>query len=571
MKIDTKGKIIIICTSMIYYFVILFYELFYCNFRFMAGAINTYNFSLFRVVMYIAIYALCFIYLKKNIEGIEKSFTNKTKQAFTIVLGAVANTILLYLIFGQKQMTLSYVVSVISILLLDLFLIYTTENIAKNAILICITFGIIFSIGITINNQLDEKKHFLSAYSLSFGNLNRVNHTVDKSIAGVKRGLTINEFNRYFSEFPQNDITNSFTAEDACDTPADYFFISYIPPAIGIFLARILRGSIADIYFASRIFNLFAYAILVYIMLKLLPCKKNTFFVTAFFPMLLALSAVNSPDGIVYGTISILIAYCLRLYYQKDKITIKQILILAVLVFLTSIIKGTGYITMSMVVLILPIAQILKDNKKDWWKILLVVLVLILGLAALTYFTTITLKGDVRSVGTNTAEQMKNIIENPIRYLKTLGKHMYNNLINPTVLSYINAPMFFGKTYFIGYIYIMMLLLITGIKDDSKILSRKIIIVFLFTFLITFMATSTAMYLSFTKVGAEYIYGFQPRYLLPMLPLLISCISIKSNKKDNKNHEEDKEEKIRSKKIIEITYILGAVIYISTLGMILKI
>jgi len=47
--------------------------------------------------------------------------------------------------------------------------------------------------------------------------------------------------------------------------------------------------------------------------------------------------------------------------------------------------------------------------------------------------------------------------------------------------------------------------------------------------------TSMVLYITFTKVGALYIDGYQTRYILPILPLVLFCIS--NNKVINKNKE----------------------------------
>ena len=94
-------------------------------------------------------------------------------------------------------------------------------------------------------------------------------------------------------------------------------------------------------------------------------------------------------------------------------------------------------------------------------------------------------------------------------------------------MSFLNAPMFFNKTYYNLFLVISMYLLFISIIDSSKQLKIKDRIIFIFTFFVVFGMVSTSMYLGFTKVGANYIDGVQMRYIFPILPLILMSISIK--------------------------------------------
>lgn len=563
MKKELKLNLI---TSILYLLVISTYEILYCNCGWARGITNTYNFSIFRIVMYIIFYLIYFIFKNKFIDSVIESFESKTKKICTGTFIAISTIILCFFIINMiiwKTILLWQVITVITILLFDLFLIYITNDLLKNSILISITLGIIFSISITVNNQLDEKKHFLSTYSLALGNLSSKNHTVDTSIADIERSLTIEGFNKYFSQKPQNQLTKEYISEDIKDTPATYYFISYIPAAVGIFLAKNLGGSIADIYFAGRIFNVFGYAALIYLVLKILPYKKKIFYAVAFMPMLLCLAGIYSPDGIVYGVASIFVAYCLKLYHQQENISIKQILILCLIFILMSIIKGTAYILIGLIVFILPIIKIIKNNKKNILYFIIVFLLMLATLGVLfstTYSSQVNDNGDPRSEGTNSRVQLEYIMENPIEYAKVLWNHTLFCFGNMKCLAFINAPMFFGKTYYNTSILLIVFILIVGLIDNSKSLNLKTRLILILTFFAVFGMTSTALYLTYTKVGAAGITGYQMRYLFPIIPLFLMCLS---NKK--LIYKDEKEETL-----LVITYIMSFFIIISIIGIILK-
>ena len=80
-------------------------------------------------------------------------------------------------------------------------------------------------------------------------------------------------------------------------------------------------------------------------------------------PMLLALASVYSPDGIGTALVALFIAYCLKLH-EKDNFNIKEISILLLLLILAASIKSVGYIGISLIIFVLPLKKIIKQNKK---------------------------------------------------------------------------------------------------------------------------------------------------------------------------------------------------------------
>lgn len=556
---NITNKLFTIITTILYFIIILCYEIFYCNFEFINKIINTYNFSIFRIIMYIIFYLIYYIFKDRFIDEALKSFNNNVKRKiifFEIVISIIILIFIICSIIINKQYNIYQIIGIITLILSNIFILYISNDIIKNSIIICLIFGAIFSISIVVNNQLDEKKHFLSAYSLALGNFNWNSHTVDFSIASIPRRIPINNFLKYFAQKPENLLTKNYTAEDECDKPANYYPISYTASSIGIFLAKNLGGSIADIYFAGRLFNVFGYSFLVVLALKLLPYKRKVFYVTFFIPMLLCLASVYSIDGISIGIISIFIAYCLKLYNQAETINIKQILILLSTLILMCISKGTGYIFISLIILILPLKTIIKANKKYIWYIILAIF-LILGLLLITtYFSQINDYGDPRSANTNSRKQLNYIINNPITYLKILLIHTLNIFGSLKVMSYLNAPMFFGRFYYYIFLLILYFVISVGLIDNSKSFNLKLKSIFLLTFFAVFITTSTALYLSYTAVGSNYVTGYQMRYIFPIIPLLLMCISIK-----HLSYNEDKCEDI-----LLITYIIGLLILLSITG-----
>ena len=242
-------------------------------------------------------------------------------------------------------------------------------------------------------------------------------------------------------------------------------------------------------------------------------------------PMLLALASVYSPDGIGTALVALFIAYCLKLH-EKENVNIKEVAILLLLLILATFIKSVGYVGILLIIFILPLNNIIKQNKKYMKYIIPLLIILLIG-TLLTYKTNINAPGDARVEGTDTKTQFEYILNNPFTYGKILVSHSIGELFNLGAVKFLNAPMFFRTTYYNVFIILMEYLLFISITDSTKHLKIKHRILFILTFFIIYAMTSTAMYLSYTEVGANYINGHQLRYIFPTISLVLMSISIK--------------------------------------------
>lgn len=532
-KIDTQDMQLI--TTVIYIANVVMFELLYCNYEYILKIIPQYNFSIYRIIVYISLY--CFFYRFKDhfIEPAIEAFQSKWKclaVEITIFLLCILWINGLVVMLARKFLSVNLVILLIATLNFILLVIYMSNSMLKNAVVTALLIGSVFSISITFNNQLDEKRHFLSAYSISMGNLNLKHASIDESVAEMPRNLTVRGFIGYYKQYPSDSFSKDMSNRDIKDIPNDYITISYLVSGLGVFLAKILGGSIADIYLTGRIFNLLGYIFIMVCAIKTMPYKKHILYAIFFMPMILALSSVYSVDGIGTATTALFVAYCLKLH-EKKEINIKQLIALISLLILAATIKSVGYIGISLLVLILPLKKIYKQNKR-YIKYIAIFFAVILVIVAVIYIMRINEPGDPRTKGTDTLMQFKFIINNPMAYAKILTTHIVQIFTNLKGLSFLNAPMFFRRTYYYGFLALLEYLLFISITDGSKQLKARTRIIFIITFLIVIAMTSTAMYLSYTKVGAEYIEGFQMRYMFPILILLLSSISIKRLELDNK-------------------------------------
>ena len=339
MKIFCKRNITIY-TILVLLAVMALFEFGFCNVQAVHQVLHNeeiiYNFSLCRIVFYFIFIVLYCVFKNKFLEVAEETYNSKPKRIITYITIIIAAIFSGWVFYSTYKLGTDFIrigtVRIIIALLSTLFVIYISKDISKNIIVAACTFGIVFTFTTDYNHAIDEKKHFMSALNVSFLNFDYINNPItDTEIAKIPH-LT-----RYVSidEWLENNYTPSISSdvnmEDTPSTPANYKPIIYALPAVGIAIARVLNGSIVDMYILGRIMNLVLYTVLVYIAMKILPFKKNIFFVVAFIPYMLLLAASYSADGICLGTIYIFVAYCLKIYKESETISLKQFLILATL------------------------------------------------------------------------------------------------------------------------------------------------------------------------------------------------------------------------------------------------
>lgn len=530
MKLNKKQIITLLILCMI----MGIYELLFCNYLFITGE-STYAFSFYRMVMYVAVIIL-FLKFSKHILEYKGEIQKAEKYILYVSILLLLATF--FFTFVEKITLLTAIIIIIAILLILLLAFSLTGNYIKNFILIALAMGFILSMIMPINNQLDEKRHFLSAYNLSYANINFNKPIINEGVQSIPQKLNFEKFNVYFHKKYEPTFLEEYELEDISSIPAAYNPIQYLPSAIGIYMARLLGGSIADIYYAGRFFNLIGYIGLVVLTLKILPYKKKSFYVIFLMPMLLALASVYSVDGIMVGVISLWIAYCLKLYEQKEKITGKQLFILLGIFTLIGTLKSMSYLPIALFIFIIPIRKILKENKKY------LVPIILLGIVSVTINIGITLYlqsdqlSDPRVENTNAMQQIEYIKEEPIEYIKILGKHIKTTLTEFSALSYLNGPMFFGNDFDNIFLILLLFLFYTGITDDSKNLSKKTKWIAIITFFIVLSITSTLLYISYTPLQGKTIQGYQLRYIFPIISLIVICLSsekIKNQKSEKKD------------------------------------
>lgn len=391
-----------------------------------------------------------------------------------------------------------------------------------------------------VKNSWDEQIHFGNAYSLAFGR----NVEWTEAAELTKNGETVMcntkaEFAELRAYLNEKNDTVVYTEQKESLIPA-YSSLAYIPQAIFINIASILKTSFSVLYALGKIGNLLIYILVMFWAIKLAKRKKLFLIFVALMPTPLFLAASYTYDTIVFSFITLAcVLWANELY--NESINIRKIIGM-VLLFAIGCFSKAVYIPMILIMLILPIASTKKKKDKIivWTMILcitcLVMLTFVLPTLTSTMAGDLSFGGDSRGGATSVVGQLVSMVKHPMASIKLMVKSIFE-LDNFRNLGYPEADnYFFGNLMFLNFanlgiltdkwscviIVLAGMLLLTpdqqNIRYERKLsIMDKIIIAIAVIGTIGFIWL--ALYLSFTPVGETHISGVQARYYLPLLYL----------------------------------------------------
>lgn len=516
-KIDELDAI----TILLFVANLFLYEIGFCNLKTIVEN-GSYNFSLFRIIVYTTIIVLYIIFYKKISEEAKRILPKKKKTIITYMVIILLCDIYLYFKIQHIYQFILITMAEINGLL---FLLYVSKDYVKNIIITAMAAGSIFSIATDAFHNIDEKKHFVSALNVSVGNFNYINEALtDTTFNNIQFNTPmIDVAMEYFDKKCDFNLERIPQDESIFSTPANYNFIVYLPSSIGMCLARFLGGSFADVFIAGRMASILVYTIMLIIMFKLLPFKKNLFYVIYMMPMVLTLASSYSADTMTLGFVGIFIAYIFKI--SKEEINLKKFLIAVVLYAPILLCKGGSYFGIITLGLMLPIIKLFKQNKKILFAtIIIVAIALTVGLTQGKQLFN-NPDGDDRIEEASPLQQVNYLKENPTHIVKVYGYFIKLNILNIEWYQRLNIADFYGiNSIPIGAILIIYIICV-AITDISYTFKLKEKIVLIFTYSVVVIITISVLYFAYSKVGDIIINGYQARYIIPILPLLLGCIN----------------------------------------------
>ena len=234
-----------------------------------------------------------------------------------------------------------WVISTFSLILLLILLVKPKYEVLFTIIAIC--FGLTFWLIITPMSVPDETIHYEYSLQLSNKMMGVKDHTIideEYQNYGAMAGhLNISAaYERFIQKINRPlklDNKNSKMNFDIDDS----YHICFVPQALGITVARLLRWNMLRTFYLGRLFNLTFYVICVYIAIKKTPVHKLLFGILATLPIFMQQAASFSYDCYINGLTFVIIGCLMKWMYQEEQIDKKEFIFVFIVNMLIAPIK----------------------------------------------------------------------------------------------------------------------------------------------------------------------------------------------------------------------------------------
>ena len=332
--------------------------------------------------------------------------------------------------------------------------------------------------------------------------------------------------NGNFAEYYLHLAKNIFNTDgmNVVDSYADKVIIkpqrAFLFSSLAITLGRLLNFNQFLLYYFGAFVNFFIGILLIYF-----SCKKNKFLdkniilILSLFPVVLLELGSYSYDSLLISVAFAVINYSIYYFYSEKKSKKDLIILIALCLFLFPI--KTIYFPISLLYIFMLIWS---KIKRFYPKFLPHTILILLGCYGILYLITL-IPGVpfIHNQGTNYIDSscqnysIAYIIQNPI----FLFKIIINSFLSESYANSIHDFFFFvpKTTDFLPImkqLYVILFISLFFIKNRIKNLFKiPNILVFVLVSIFIYIVCIT-----WTAIGKTTTWGFQARYLLPVLPLL---------------------------------------------------
>lgn len=307
-------------------------------------------------------------------------------------------------------------------------------------------------------------------------------------------------------------------------SPSLFTRLAHVFTGIMIFIARSLTLPANIAFVFGLIGNHLIYTMIVYFAIKRLITGKHIMAVIAMFPTAFVLSTTFGYDHWLISLVMLGTAYFIRELQEPDKRIEAKNLIIMIGAFTLAMGPKAVYFPLMLILYFMKRNKF--ETKKGYVAYMLSVTGAVLFVLSTFILPFIATGGGGEGAGdprggdyVSAADQTMFILQNPIIYTETLLGFVRSYLSLHTVVFSSTFFAFLGLAsyYFIPWLLLFFVTVTDRGENDalSSTVRNKVIMAILSFGAIVFPAT--AMYILFTNVGAGYIAGMQPRYVLPIL------------------------------------------------------
>lgn len=422
-----------------------------------------------------------------------------------------------------------------------------TENLF---LIICLFFGILFTIITPPFMVSDENSHMAKMYNFTEGSINFQKLTVSGggqiyAVSYLPENLKF--IITQYEEMPFDrkiktsfDDTKSFLKLplNKNEKKVHFYYIpsytifSYMPGVIILFFLKLFNVNPLVMMYILRLSSLAAYIALTYFAIRITPVKKWLFFMCALIPTMIYTAAGVNTDGLIAGLCFLYTAYVFNLVFNTNikNITKKDLIITLLLISYITVCKFPYAILILLMTLI--------PEEKFSYKAQKFKYIVFPCIGFFLYTLLNTLYNRYLYAGVSSL--------NP--YLKPVGFMLHTMIFHPdlflksvfSIFEVSGLPVF-GQTIGafswqnrfipISFIFWYYVFLFTGavFKDKKECISEYLLIRNKLLYGICYsgfvIMTIIVCYLLFSRSEYDTIKNFQGRYLIPVLPLFLMLFS----------------------------------------------
>ena len=291
-------------------------------------------------------------------------------------------------------------------------------------------------------------------------------------------------------------------------------FIPYLPQVLGLIISKILGLSVLSSIILGRLCNLLVYAFLIKVAIKKAKGKELLFASLGMLPMSVYLASSFSTDGMVNGLLFLIIALFCE-YIQKDKVSVSNILLFAILCLIMATMK-LPYVLLVGLLLFIPRKK-LPDKYAYIFIIGLILLVGILSFFWLRLSSNINMNQVTSNV--NPVEKIKYTLEHMSEFTRMIVQEWVNLIPNKIPSLFTFGWLTYGLGNLLWFYLIFISCVIFMIPQYNPLPKISKYGTFLVGIGVTFGILMTA-YLMWGKVNEIAIQGVQGRYFTGVILLL---------------------------------------------------
>ena len=454
-------------------------------------------------------------------------FVEILRKRYKYILFIWLSIIVLYFIFDGGIVNAPKKLLVISGLVFSAIMLFPGKY--HNRVFVSILLsGTLFVYNTPIMDTPDENVHYARALYLSDGHLyvpekleqSKIADDIVDVEAVFKQPLALS--NLEGEEVAEEKVTYSGIVKTN-----GYAFISYMPQAAGILIARLFSLSISASIVLGRFLNLLVYALLVRLAIKKAATNKYVLGTVALLPMSVYIAASFNQDAMSNGLIFLIIGLFCELV-EKEQITDLDLFLFALLSLALATMKFPY-------VLIVGLLLFLPKNKLNLRKYLVILisisLTLILGLVWLKIASSINLQLVAENPEINPVKKILYTIQNMGVFLQMVLKELFYLIPNKLQGAFTFGWFTYGLD--LTWLYISYLSCILIMLPRKKIFSNWTRTGIILVSLAITMGILLTAYLMWNPVTDMSFAGVQGRYFIGIFVLLglVSNIFYENNNK----------------------------------------